>query len=333
LNHAFIEQPDDIAGNALLSWKSISPDDQAADRPADGEDRLPRRERNRARMGAVAESKRCEFRRQCKHIMGMIGVRADIWDNSAAYEAYVGRWSRPLAAEFVRWLGVSPGGKWLDVGCGTGALTEAILDVADPQLVVGCDRSPAYLAFARAHTADRAAFVESEISVLPHADFDAVVSGLVLNFLPDPHVGVAAMAARARRSGIVASYVWDYADGMQMMRLFWDAARELDPAARELDEGVRFPLCRPDALAELFTRAGVRDVEIRPIEVSSVFRNFDDYWTPFWGGQGPAPGYTMSLSEEHRERLRSLLESRLTPDSDGTISLIARAWAARGLAV
>jgi SAM-dependent methyltransferase len=262
-------------------------------------------------------------------------MNPEIWDDSAAYEAYCGRWSRPLAEQFIRWLEIPSHRGWLDVGCGTGALTEAILDLAAPRLLIGCDRSRQYLTFARARVADqRAQFVQAELPSLPEANggFDAVVSGLVLNFLPDPLGGVIAMAARARDGGIVAVYVWDYAGGMQMMRLFWDAAGELDPTARELDEGLRFPLCRPEPLRQLLESAGLREVVIEPLEVSTVFRDFDDYWTPFLGGQGPAPGYAASLVGEHRERLRNLLQSRVAAEDDGTIALTARAWAAKGIA-
>jgi len=262
-------------------------------------------------------------------------MAADVWDDSTAYESYVGRWSRLIAVPFVRSLEVPPRGTWLDFGCGTGALTRVILANANPRLVIGCDRSPAYIAFARAQTADgQARFVTAALSSLPQADggFDAIVSGLVLNFLPAPLDGLAAMAARVRRGGVVAAYVWDYADGMQMMRVFWDAAGALDPAARELDEGSRFPLCQPEALQQLFERAGLRDIRVQPVETATVFRDFDDYWAPFLGGQGPAPGYAISLSAERRDRLRDVIRSHLPVAPDGTITLTARAWAVRGTA-
>jgi len=261
---------------------------------------------------------------------------ADVWDDSAAYEAYCGRWSRLVAAAFIRWLSLPPDCTWLDFGCGTGALTRQILDTAQPRQVIGCDRSPAYTAFVTAHIADkRATFATAELSSLPEVDggFDAVVTGLLLNFLPAPLEGLTTLAARARRGGVVAAYVWDYSEGMQMMRIFWDAACALDPAARELDEGARFPLCRPAPLQEIFERAGLREVRVHPIQVTTVFRDFDDYWTPFLGGQGPAPGYTMDLSAERRARLRELVRSQLPVAADGTIALTARAWAAKGIAV
>lgn len=140
------------------------------------------------------------------------------------------------------------------------------------------------------------------------------------------------MTARARKGGTIAAYVWDYAEGMELIRIFWNTAIALDAAARELDESVRFPLCRADSLGELFQGAGLRDVQVQPIVVPTVFRDFDDYWTPFLSGQGPAPGYVTSLSSERRARLRDTIRQRLPVSVDGTIPLMARAWAVKGIA-
>lgn len=224
---------------------------------------------------------------------------------------------------------------WLDFGCGTGALTQAILSDAHPRLVIGCDRSPGYVAFTRERTLDlRAQFVEARLPELPRINggFDVVVAGLVLNFLPTPMDGATAMTARVRPGGTVAAYVWDYADGMQLMRVFWDTVVELDPVARALDEGTRFPLCRPEPLTQLFNGAGLRDVAVESIEVPTVFQNFDDYWLPFLGGQGPAPGYATSLPPEGQAELREAIRRRLPSAADGTIPLTARAWAVKGTA-
>ena len=259
----------------------------------------------------------------------------DTWDDGSSYEAYVGRWSRPVAREFLQWLAVRPGSAWLDFGCGTGALSQTILAEVAPRLVIGCDRSPGYVAFARRQTVDaRAEFAVAELPDLPRIaeGFDAAVAGLVLNFLPAPADGVAAMAARVRKGGTVAAYVWDYAEGMQLMRTFWDCAIMLDAAARELDEGERFPLCRAGAFRELFLSAGLRNVLLRPIVVPTVFDDFDDLWGPFLGGQGPAPGYVMGLAPERRALLRDMIRQRLPVAPDGTVPLSARAWAVRGIA-
>jgi SAM-dependent methyltransferase len=178
----------------------------------------------------------------------------------------------------------------------------------------------------------RASFVVGDARALPieTASCDAAVSGLALNFVPEPARAAAEMARVVRPGGVVAVYVWDYTGKMELMRYFWDAAIALDPAARELDEGPRFPICAPGPLRELFTRAGLRGVEVRAIDVPTVFRDFDDYWSPFLGGQAPAPAYAMSLSDAGRNALRDRIRAHLPIGADGTISLTARAWAVRG---
>jgi SAM-dependent methyltransferase len=248
---------------------------------------------------------------------------------------YVGRWSRRVAEAFLPWLDVPAGRYWLDVGCGTGALTATVLAVADPARLVGVDTSEGFLASARARIVDtRSTFRIGDARSLPLPDrrFDAVISGLALNFVPDPHRAVTEFARVATSGGVAAAYVWDYAEGMAMMRYFWDAAATLDPAAAELDEARRFPLCRPERLRALWTDAGLDNVTVQAIEVPTVFADFDDYWRPFLGGQGPAPGYVMSLTEEHRRALRDLLRVRLPSSPHGSIPLTARAWAVRGTA-
>jgi SAM-dependent methyltransferase len=259
----------------------------------------------------------------------------DLWTSGDPYEAYVGRWSRRVARAFVPALAVPPGRSWLDVGCGTGALTATVLAVADPARVVGVDPSEGFLAAARTRVADpRVSFRASDAQSLPLAgdSFDAVVSALALNFVPDPGRAAAEFARVARPGAVVAAYVWDYAEGMGMMRAFWDTATELDPAVAELDEVRRFPLCRPEPLAALWTGARLDQVSAWAVEVPTVFRDFDDYWRPFLGGQGPAPGYVASVTAEHRDALRGRLRARLPVEADGSIALTARAWAVRGIA-
>jgi SAM-dependent methyltransferase len=259
----------------------------------------------------------------------------DVWAVGEAYEAYVGRWSRRVAAEFVRRLEVPAGRRWLDVGCGTGALTATALAIANPRRVVGIDASAGFLAEARARVADgRAAFGVGDARSLPLAGrgFDVVVSGLAVNFVPDPRAAVAEFARVAVPGGVVAAYVWDYAEGMAMVRHFWDAAAALDATAADLDEGRRFPLCRPEPLSWLWTDAGLDDVVVAAIEVPTVFADFDDFWAPFLGGQGPAPGYVTSLPAERRRALADLLRTRLPAERDGSISLTARAWTVQGKA-
>lgn len=258
----------------------------------------------------------------------------DVWDVGTGYEAYVGRWSRLVAREFLAWLGVPRHGRWLDVGCGTGTLVEAIAAAAKPRLVLGIDRSMGFLGHARSRLAGAGtAFQVGDAQALAIApgSFDAVVSGLVLNFVPRPALMVAEMARAVRPGGAIALYVWDYAGGMELMRRFWEAASALDAAAVALDEGVRFPVCSPAPLAALFAAAGLSDVATSAIDVPTRFRDFDDYWQPFLGGQGPAPAYAMSLPEDRRAALRERLRGALPTGPDGSIRLTARAWAVRGV--
>jgi SAM-dependent methyltransferase len=260
-------------------------------------------------------------------------VVVEEWAVGDAYEAYVGRWSRRVAEAFLPWLGVPAGRRWLDVGCGTGALTATILAGADPVEVVGVDTSEGFLATARARTgAGRATFHvgDARSLPLPGGHFDAVVSGLAVNFVPDPLGAVAEFARVAGSGRVAAAYVWDYAEGMAMMRYFWDAAAALDPAAADLDEGRRFPLCRPEPLRRLWTDAGLYEVSVEAIDVPTTFADFDDFWGPFLGGQGPAPGYVMSLTEERCVALRERLRASLPSEVDGSVRLTARAWAVRG---
>jgi SAM-dependent methyltransferase len=256
----------------------------------------------------------------------------DTWTSGERYEPYVGRWSRLVAERFVAWLHLPPGLRWLDVGCGTGALTEAVLLDAAPSAVAGVDPSPGFLGHAAATVPDpRASFALGDAMALPIADraVDAVVSGLVLNFVPDP---VAALRElhRTVAGGPVAFYVWDYSGEMQMMRWFWDVAVELDPAAAARHEGSRFGLCRPGPLADAATAAGLVDVQVVDVVVPTVFADFDDYWTPFLSAQAPAPSYVASLDDERRTALRETLHDRLPTGDDGSIALTARAWAVRG---
>jgi len=260
-------------------------------------------------------------------------VTTDVWQSGDGYESYVGRWSRPVADVFIRGLGIPAGGRWVDVGCGTGAVTETILRLADPASVVGIDPSEAFVAFAKAHVVDdRARFAIGDGDALPLSDHDAdvAVSGLVLNFVPDPVAMLAEMRRVTRPGGTVAIYVWDYADGMGLMRHFWDAAIEQDPGVSATSETLRFAICKPGPLRDAFGRAGLSDVDVLPIDVPTVFSDFDDYWQPFLMATGPAPRHAMSLSEDHRADLRRRLQARLPTEPDGTIHLTARAWAARG---
>jgi SAM-dependent methyltransferase len=260
-------------------------------------------------------------------------MSTDIWAAGDPYERYVGRWSRLVARDFLAWLAQPAGLEWLDVGCGTGALSATILAAAEPKAVTGLDSSDGFLARARALLTDpRARFEPGDAEALPlaNAAVDVAVSGLVLNFLRAPARAVGEMRRVVGPGGTIALYVWDYAGKMELMRHFWDAAVAVDPAARALDEGVRFPICRPGPLAALLAAAGLEAVTTTAIDVPTVFADLDDYWSPFLGGQGPAPAYCMRLAETQRTALRDRLQATLPVDADGRIALTARAFAVQG---
>lgn len=244
----------------------------------------------------------------------------------------MGRWSRRVAPRFLEWLDLGQGLRWADVGCGSGALSAAVLDKTAPSSVLGVDPSASQVQEAARRVVDpRVIFSVGTADQLPIGAFDVVVSGLVLNFVPDPIAAVSAMA-RAAPGGVVAAYVWDYAAGMQLLRTFWDVACSIDPAAADLNEGHRFSWSSAGEVAEILAGGGLRDVVSTDVTVPLVFENFDDYWLPFLGGRGPAPGYLATRDEGAREELRAGLERQLIPDADGRIRMSARAWAVRGTA-
>ena len=258
-------------------------------------------------------------------------TRHDSWQAGESYDAYMGRWSQKIAPQFLVWLDAPGGLEWLDVGCGTGALTAAILARYKPQSVLAIDPSEGFLERARENAAwGRAGFQLGDAQALPveTASRDSVVSALMLNFVPDKVAALAEMKRAARRGGTIALYVWDYpGGGVEFMRAFWDAAAALDPGAVDLAENRRFPYCTPEGLAELARSAGLGPVECTAIEAPTLFRDFDDYWHPFTLGQGPAPGYCAKLDPAARQRLKERLQETLPYQADGSIMLKTRAWA------
>jgi ubiquinone/menaquinone biosynthesis C-methylase UbiE len=255
------------------------------------------------------------------------------WTDGDAYERFMGRWSSLLAQRLVDWLEPVAGARWVDVGSGTGALTEAVLHSAAPAGVVAVDPSPAFTAYARSRFAgERVTVGTGDAQDLPVDSnaADYVVAGLVLNFVADPQRAVGEMVRVARTGGTVACTVWDYAEGMQMLRIFWDAATALDPRAAALDEA-RFAVSRPDALARVFTAAGLTDVRVGELTVPTVFAGVQDFWEPFLGGQGAVAGYVAGLESGAREALAAEVRGRLPVARDGRVHLTAKAWAARGL--
>ena len=218
------------------------------------------------------------------------------------------------------------------MGCGTGALCAAIADRCAPASVAGVEPSAGFLEAAASSLAGRAVLHSGTATDIPleAASVDVVVSGLALNFVPEPGEALLEMARVVVEGGLIAAYVWDYAGRMELMRVFWDAAVERDPAAAALDEGRRFPLCRPEALRGLFVAAGLLHIGVVAIDVPTHFVDFEDYWQPFLGGQGPAPAYAMTLDEAARQALRERIRARLPARPDGSILMKARAWAVRG---
>ena len=258
----------------------------------------------------------------------------EAWGSGRPYNQYVGRWSRLVAREFLAWLGIPAGQAWADVGCGTGALVEGILAMSEPKSVLAIDRARGFVAEAEGKIHDpRVRFAVADAAALPwrSASCDAMVSGLVLNFVPDAMAMTAEMTRVTRPGGRVAAYVWDYSGGMQMMRHFWDVAVEMNPKDAALDQAERFPICQPEPLEALFRDAGLTAVAVRAIDVPTVFRDFDDYWLPFLGKQGAAPTYLGSLDSEIREQIRATLQACLVSSTDGSIHLTARVWAVQGV--
>lgn len=257
------------------------------------------------------------------------------WNVATSYEEFMGRWSRLLAPHFVSWLAVPPGAHWLDVGCGTGALTAAICAEAQPASVTACDSSAAFIGHARKHLADpRVSFVVAGVGALPrhHGGFGSVTSALALNFFPEPLAAVEEMRKITAHGGVVSACVWDYAGRMEYLRRFWDAAAAVDPRSVNMDEGHRFQICQPAALEGLFGRAGLHDVAWQALEITTRFPDFAAFWAPFQGGTGPAPTYVASLKENERKALADQLSRTLPREPDGSIALPARAWAVRGVA-
>lgn len=250
------------------------------------------------------------------------------WASGEAYEAFMGRWSALVAAQFLERVDGPRDRKWLDLGCGTGALSRAVLGRGVRDLY-GVDPSPAFVAHAATTAEGR--FTVGDAQRLPFRDgrFGAVVSALVLNFIPDLKAALAEVHRVLGPGGIAAAYVWDYSGGMQFLRRFWDAAFRIDESSAALDEGKKFTIARPERLEHAFASAGFSDVTTWPIEVPTRFRDFDDYWQPFLGGTGPAAGFVVSLLERRRSELREDLRASLPIGPDGSIDLVARAWAVR----
>jgi len=250
-----------------------------------------------------------------------------------AYERFMGRWSRKIAVPFVQFAKVESGDVILDVGSGTGAVTSAVAAVSPSSRIVGIDPSSGFVEFARAH--HPGAFIRFEVGdaqQLQFADrsFTRALSLLNLNFIPDPGKALQEMSRVTQPGGTVAAAVWDYGQGMEMLRAFWDEAVALNRDADARDER-HMPLSAEGELAALFRKQGLQEIVNEALTVETRFSSFDDYWLPFLDRQGPAGAYAASLRAGDAEQLRLRLRRRLLGDGpDAPIVLRARAWAVRG---
>ena len=257
-------------------------------------------------------------------------------DDGAAYERFLGRWSRLLAGAFADFARPSEDGRALDVGCGTGSLALALAEGAGSGRASGIDIAPPYIAFARARpSAACIDFSVGDACRLPFADrsFAAAIAQLSLNFVPDAARAVREMRRVVHPGGVVAAAVWDFRGGLVFQRLFWDTAAGLDPAAGAArDRLFSSPLALPDGLPLLWRETGLSAVERSSITIRMEFADFADYWEPLLGGQGPVGSYVTELSSERRnlmeERVRAAF---LSGAPDGPRSLTATAWAMRGV--
>jgi ubiquinone/menaquinone biosynthesis C-methylase UbiE len=242
-----------------------------------------------------------------------------------AYDRFMGRYSRPLAPAFADFAGVGGGQRVLDVGCGSGVLTEELARRVGAEQVSGVDPSP--LLEACAERVPGAELKQGAAEALPWPDdsFDAAVAQLVIHFMDDPAAGVAEMARVTRPGGVVAACSWDFSGGMEMLRVYWETARELDHDLA----GESRSFGNLEELDTLWRERGLEEVEAGPLEVSSDYEDFDELWGSFLLGVGPAGEYVASLPSEQQEALRKQYRRRLG-EPTGSFTLGARAWAARG---
>jgi SAM-dependent methyltransferase len=257
-----------------------------------------------------------------------------MFGNAEAYERFMGRWSRQIAPLLIDLAAVEDSGHVLDIGSGTGALASEIARRKPGVHVTGIDPSPEYVGYARSKNPFPARITfhigDAQKMSFQDATFAASLSMLVFNFIPDPEKALREARRVTKPNGRIAAAVWDYGDGMRMLRAFWDAAAEIDPAAERLDEK-HMPLCRAGELSRLWTKGGLQNVKEQPLETEMKFTSFADYWEPFLLGQGPAGAYVRKLDPNRLQALRAAVQRRVAATSDGKpFTLRARVWAVRG---
>ncbi len=265
--------------------------------------------------------------------MIMQSMKIDKWTSGIHYDQWMGRWSRLLAREFLKWLDLPAGLRWIDVCCGSGMVTEAIVERSAPASVVGVDASAAQIKFASEHrAASNATFQIADATALPFADssFDVAVCGLGLNYVSNPARALEEFRRVIRGGGSAGAYVWDYAQGARFLREFWDAAIAIDSEAASFDQGLRFPMCSQGGLCSLFEQAKLEEIVVRALDVMTRFSDFDEYWEPLLTGQGSAPNYLATRDEQIRTAIRERLRATLPTNSEGAIEMPARGWAIRG---
>jgi SAM-dependent methyltransferase len=257
-----------------------------------------------------------------------------MFGDAEAYERFMGRWSRLVAPRLVEFTGLPEKGRGLDVGSGTGSLAFAIAERTPQVHVLGIDPSPEYVAYAASRNPfpDRAAFEVGDAQHLHHIGgyFDAALSLLVFNFIPDPKKALIELRRVTKPGGTVSAAVWDYGAGMRMLRTFWDAVIQVDPGAEKLDE-THMPLCRAGELSALWQEAALEHIREQPIDVSMSFASFADYWDPFLLGQGPAGSYLRRLDRKQAQSLRNEVKRQLALSADNVAFVLpARVWAVCG---
>lgn len=269
----------------------------------------------------------------CVMLVDVTGAQDPIFSEARAYERFMGRWSRDLAPLLVRFSGVRDGDSVLDVGSGTGALTAAVAAAAPSSRIIGIDPAAPYIALAQSQYGSVLISFEvgdAQRMRFASSTFDRTLSLLVFNFIPDARKALREMKRVTTQKGTVAAAVWDYGEGMEMLRVFWDEAVALQPASAAKDER-NMPFCRRGELASVWREQGLENVVEEGMTIETRFASFDDYWTPFLEKQGPAGAYTASLSASDREALRLRLRQRLIgTGADRPIVMRARAWAVRG---